>query len=72
LSRRLGVSRAQVRRLLQDAENQRLLERLDGDRVRLLPILRQGASDLMARQFLLAADCALGASADIARESAVA
>jgi hypothetical protein len=72
LSRRLGVSRAHVRRLLQDAENQGLLERLDDDRVRLLPILRQGASDLMARQFLLAADCAQGAFADIGRERAVA
>ena len=72
LSRRFGVSRAHVRRLLQDAESQGLLERLDGDRVRLLPRLRQGASDFMALQFLLVADCAQGALADIGRESAVA
>jgi hypothetical protein len=70
LSRRFGVSRAHVRRLLQDAENQGLLERLDGDRVRLLPRLRQGANDFMAAQFLIAADCAQAALADIRRESA--
>jgi len=72
LSRRFGVSRAHVRRLLQDAENQGLLERLDGDRVRLLPRLAQAVSDFMASNFLLVADCAQGALADIARESAVA
>jgi hypothetical protein len=72
LARRLGVSRAHIRRLLQDAEKQGLLERLDGDRVRLLPPIRQGASDLMARQFLVASDCAQGAFADLGRQSAVA
>jgi hypothetical protein len=72
LSRRLGISRAHVRRLLQDAETQGLLERVDDDRIRLLPTLRQGASDIMARQFLLAASCAQGAAADLGRQSAVA
>ena len=72
LSRRFGVSRAHVRRLLQDAESQGLLERLDGDRVRFSPRLRQGANDFTAAQFLLAADCARGAFADIRRESAAA
>jgi hypothetical protein len=72
LSRRFGVSRAHVRRLLQDAENQGLLQRLDGERVRLLPRLRQGANDFMAAQFLLVAHCAQGALADIGRERAIA
>jgi AraC-like DNA-binding protein len=72
LSRRFGVSRAHVRRLLQDAESQGLLERLDGDRVRVLPRLAQAMSDFMAANFLLAADCAQGALADIGRERAVA
>jgi hypothetical protein len=72
LSRRFGVSRAHVRRLLQDAVNEGLLEKLDGDRVRLLPRLRQGANDFMAAQFLLVADCAQDALADLGRESAVA
>jgi hypothetical protein len=72
LPRRFGVSRAHVRRLLQDAVDEGLLERLDGDRVRLLPRLRQGAYDLMALQFLLVAGCAQGALADIGRKRAVA
>jgi hypothetical protein len=70
LSRRFGVSRAHVRRLLQDAEHQGLLERLDGDRVRLLPRLAQAVSDFMAANFMLVADCAQGAFADIGRKSA--
>jgi hypothetical protein len=69
LSRRFGVSRAHVRRLLQDAESQGLLERLDGDRVRFLPRLRREANNFTALQFLLAAHCAQGALADIRRES---
>jgi hypothetical protein len=68
LSRRFGVSRAHVRRLLQDAESQGLLERLDGDRIRLLPRLAQALSDFMAANFLFVADCAQGALADIRRE----
>jgi hypothetical protein len=71
LSRRFGVSRAHVRRLLQDAESEGLLERLDGDRVRLLPRLAQAAGDFLALQFLLVAHCAQGALAEIARERAV-
>jgi DNA-binding FadR family transcriptional regulator len=67
LSRRFGVSRAHVRRLLQDAESQGLLERLEGNRVRLLPRLSQAAGDFMALQFLLVAHCAQGALADIGR-----
>ncbi len=70
--RRFGVSRAHVRRLLQGAETQGLVERLDGDRIRLLPRLIQAAGDLMAAHFLLAAHCAQGAFADIGRERAVA
>jgi hypothetical protein len=59
-----------VRRLLQGAENQGLVERLDGDRIRLLPRLIQAAGDLMAAHFLLAAHCAQDALADIGRERA--
>ena len=59
-------------RLLQDAESQGLLERLDGEHVRLLPLLRQGANDLMAKQFLLAVRCAQSVAADIAKERVVA
>jgi DNA-binding MarR family transcriptional regulator len=70
VSRRFGVSRAHVRRLLQRAEKQGLLERLEGDRIRLLPRLVQAAGDLIAVQFLVAAHCAQGALADIDRESA--
>ena len=72
VSRRFGVSRAHVRRLLQKAENQGLLERLDGDRIRLLPRLAQAAGDLIAAHFLLAAHCAQDAYADIGRQSAAA
>ena len=72
VSRRFGVSRAHVRRLLQDAANQGLLERVDGERVRLLPRLRQGANDFMAVQFLLVAQCAQEAYAELRRERAVA
>jgi hypothetical protein len=72
LSRRFGVSRAHVRRLLQAAENDGLLERHGADRVRLLPRLAHASQDVMAAHFLLAAACAQDAYADIARESAVA
>ena len=72
LSRRFGVSRAHVRRLLLEAEKRGLLERHGGDRVRLLPRLVQASQDLMAAHFLLAADCAQGAYAEISRESAAA
>jgi hypothetical protein len=72
LSRRFGVSSMHVRRLLQDAVSQGLLERQDGDRIRLLPRLAQAANDFMAVNFLIAADCAQGAIADIGRESTVA
>jgi AraC-like DNA-binding protein len=72
LSRRFGVSRRHVRRLLQKAETEGLLERLDGDLVQLLPRLVQAANDFMATHFLIAADCAKGALADIGRESAAA
>jgi DNA-binding GntR family transcriptional regulator len=72
LARRFGVSRAHVRRLLQDAESRGLLERLDGDRIRILPRLAQALSDFMAAYFLVTADCAQSALADLGRESAVA
>jgi len=72
LSRRFGVSRAHVRRLLQNATDEALLERLDDDRVRLLPRLVRATNDFMAAHFLIAADCAQGALADIARERTVA
>jgi DNA-binding MarR family transcriptional regulator len=72
LSRRFGVSRAHVRRLLQDAENQGLLQRLEGERIRLSPRLLKAASDFIAAQFLLVAHCAQGAYAELRRERAVA
>jgi hypothetical protein len=72
LARRFGVSRAHVRRLLLDAENQGLLERQEGDRIRFLPRLAKAMNDFMAANFLLAADCAQGALADIEQKSAVA
>jgi len=68
LSRRFGVSRAHVRRLLQDAENQGLLQRLEGDHIRLLPRVIKAGSDFIAAQFLLVARCAQGALADIGRK----
>ena len=72
VARRFGVSRAHVRRLLQDAANEGLVERVDGERVRLLPRLRQGANDFMAVQFLLVAQCAQEACAELRRQGAFA
>jgi hypothetical protein len=72
LSRRFGVSRRHVRRLLEKAEQEGLLEMLDGNLVQLSPRLAQAANDFMAAHFLIAADSAQGALADIGRESAVA
>jgi hypothetical protein len=71
VARRFGVSRAHVVRVLQDAENQGLLQKLDGDRIRLSPRLVQATGDLMAAHFLLAARCAQDAYAEIGREGAV-
>jgi AraC-like DNA-binding protein len=72
LSRRFGVSRSHVRRLLQDAERQELLQRLEGDRIRLVPRLTQASSDFIGTQFLLVAHCAQGAYAALRQEGAVA
>jgi len=72
LSRRFGVSRVHVRRLLQDAVSQGLLERTDENSFRILPRLATMASDMMATHFLVAARCARLACAALDRERAAA
>jgi DNA-binding IclR family transcriptional regulator len=73
LSRSFGVSRAHVRRLIQDAARQGLMERgADGETIRILPRLDAAMRRATAMSFLYHADCVRRALADVARNSAVA
>jgi hypothetical protein len=73
LSRSFGVSRAHVRRLIQDAAQQGLMERsADGETIRILPRLDAAMRRATAMSFLYHADCVRLALADIAGKSAVA
>lgn len=67
LSRRFGVSRVHVRKLLRDAEQQGFLSRAPGaeDRIMLHPQLTDGALNFFATVFLFIAQCARTAMAEI-------
>jgi hypothetical protein len=69
LSRRFGVSRAHVRRLLQDAVSEGYLEKADeNNSFRTLPRLVQMMNDFTALAFLVVGRCAHLAAAELDRE----
>ncbi len=74
LSRRFGVSRAHVRKLLRDAAEEGYLERTGGEEGRflLLPRFKDAAENFLATVFLYLAHCAHIAMGEIGRASAVA
>jgi hypothetical protein len=67
LSRRFGVSRVHVRKLLRDAEDQKLIARDAGseDRFVLLPRLRDAGLNFFCVMFLFVAQCARDALRDV-------
>ena len=70
LSRQFGVSRAHVRKLLQDAASQNYIARTDDDEghILLLPPIRDAAEGFVAAGFFFLAHCAPAAMEEIARK----
>lgn len=70
LARRFGVSRAHVLKLIRDAADEGLIERIGpaGERIVILPRLSNAAQNLFATMFLFLADCAREALDAVAQD----
>jgi hypothetical protein len=70
LSRRFGVSRPHVLKLIRDAAQAGLIERTEGEHILIRPALAEGAQSFFATVYLYFADCARRAQAVLARDAA--